>query len=483
MNDEITVAGLDDDSGDLLNELRRQLHARQARNLLRAGMYDGRHALRRIATVLPPQYYSLGLVLGWTAKAVDLLARRCNLNGFIWPDGDLADLGYQEIWDRNMLASEVDQALVSSLIHGPAFAVATQGGKDEPPALIHFRDALNATGIWDSRLRQLTSLLTVTGRDAKGKPSAFTLYQRGRTTSIQKDGGWKVVDDSQHSYGMPAEPLVYKPRLGRPFGASRISRPVIALQDRAIAEWLRTEGHMDIYAYPEFWMLGADESIFKNADGSPKASWQVMLGRIKGIPDDEDAENPRADVRQFSAASPDPHLSYLNFLAKAFARETSLPDTALAITDLANPTSAEAYDASQYELIAEAEGATDDWGTPLRRIMVKALAMANKETTVPPQWASIDAQWRDPRFQSRAAQADAGTKQLAAVPWLAETSVGLELLGLDAQQIKRALAERSKARGSAVLQTLQDAAAQRATAAGLAAQATGVSGDTGNSAA
>jgi hypothetical protein len=33
-----------------------------------------------------------------------------------------------------------------------------------------------------------------------------------------------------------------------------------------------------------------------------------MLGRIKGIPDDEDATNPRADVKQFPAATPQPHI-------------------------------------------------------------------------------------------------------------------------------------------------------------------------------
>ena len=71
--------------------------------------------------------------------------------------------------------------------------------------------------------------------------------------------------------------------------------------------------------------------------------------------------------------------------------------------------------------------------------------------TIPAEWLSIDAKWRSPVYLSRAAQADAGAKQLAAVPWLAETEVGLELLGLDEQQIQRALADKRRARGSAVL--------------------------------
>lgn len=208
-------------------------------------------------------------------------------------------------------------------------------------------------------------------------------------------------------------------------------------------------------------MLGADANIFKNADGSPKAEWKVMLGRIKGIPDDEDASTPRADVKQFPASSPEPHLAQLNALAKMFAREASLPDTSVAITDVSNPTSGESYDASQYELIAEAEGAIDDWGLPLRRAQTRALAMANNLDEVPAEWSSIREKFRDARYQSRAAQADAGLKQLTAMPWLADTEVGMELLGLDDQQIKRALSERRRNGGSAALRAITSAVSAR----------------------
>jgi len=42
---------------------------------------------------------------------------------------------------------------------------------------------------------------------------------------------------------------------------------------------------------------------------------------------------------------------------------------------------------------------------------------------------------------------------------LAETEVGLELLGLDPQQIKRALADKRRMGGSAALRAITDAAA------------------------
>jgi hypothetical protein len=431
-----------------------QLSQKTQRNLLRDSYYDGKRAIRQVGTVIPPHYYRLGIVLGWSAKSVDALARRCNLDGMVWPDGDLADLGLPDVWEANNLRSEIDQAIVSTLIHSVSFAVTTQGDTGEPAGLLHFKDGNNATGEWDPRARRLKNLLSITGRDDRGQPTSLALYLDGRTVVAEKeDGAWQV-DVQTHSWGVPADPLVYKPRLGRWAGTSRINRAVMSIQDMATRAVIRLEGHMDVYSWPEFWMLGADESIFKNADGSMKPNWQVMLGRIKGIPDDDEAVNPRADVKQFPASSPEPHLAALNAYAKLFARETSLPDSSLAISDMANPTSAEAYTASREDLIAEAEGTTDDLSGPLRRAVLRTLAIANGLSEVPDEWQTVAPKWRSPIYLSRAQQADAGAKQIGAVPWLAETEVGLELLGLDDQQVERAMADKTRAEARQTLAVL-----------------------------
>ncbi|HWH28812.1 MAG TPA: phage portal protein, partial [Mycobacteriales bacterium] len=327
MTDKITLPGISDDDNGTLNRLLEELDVKQPRNLLRASYYDGKRAIRQVGTVIPPQYYRLGIVLGWSAKAVDILARRCNLDGFVWPDGDLAGLGLPELMEGNSLRTEINAALIASLQHGPAFLINTRGdtGRGEPESLIHVKDALNATGDWNARRRRLDNLLSVTGRDEDGKPSSLALYLDGRTVVAEKIGATWSVDVSTHPWGVPAEVMAYKPQPRRPFGTSRISRPIMSLHDQALRAVVRLEGHMDIYAIPQLVLLGADESIFKNADGSVKASWQVVLGRVFGVPDDDDAENPRADIKQFPAASPEPHLAQLNALAKMFAREASLP--------------------------------------------------------------------------------------------------------------------------------------------------------------
>jgi hypothetical protein len=162
-------------------------------------------------------------------------------------------------------------------------------------------------------------------------------------------------------------------------------------------------------------------------------------------------------VKQFDAQSPAPHLAHLNALAKLMARETDLPDADFAMTDLATPTREGSYIAGRENLNSEAEGTMDDWSVPIRRTVNRALAIQNDLTEIPEAWGSIETKWRSPIYLSKAAAADAGAKQLGAIPWLAETEVGLELLGLDEQQIRRAMSDRRRAAGRAVVAALTPA--------------------------
>lgn len=463
-DDSPTVPGLSDDEQVILNRLVAQLKAKESRNLLRQRLYDNQEVARRIGDTIPGEYFRMGIVLGWTSKAVDALARRCTLERFVWADGDLDELGSRQVWDDNNLRSEINSAKVSSLIHGPAFLVNTTGIDDEPRSLVHVRDALNATGDWNPRRRRMDNLLSVLGRDDQGKIIEFALYLDGLTVTARKDDGKWEVDHQDHPWGVPVEAMVYKPRVGRAMGASRISRPLIGLQKQAVRALIRLEGHMDIYSYPDFWLLGALAKDIKGTDDANVAAMAAALGRIRGIPDlpadDPNARDnnlDRADIKQFPASAPTPNLAQLNALAKLFARESALPDSSLAITDFANPTSADAYDASQRDLIDEADGAVEDWSPAVKRSHLRALAIRNGLEEIPDEWQTIEPKWRDRRYTSKSAQADAGSKIVPLIA-AATSEVELELLGLDEQQVRRVMAEKRRAQGSSVLDRLRAAA-------------------------
>lgn len=464
MRNRILVDGLDDQEQATLDELVAQLRAKTPRNLRRAAYYDGKHAHRDLGISTPPQMRRIATVLGWSAKAVDILNRRCRLEGLLIPgeDPDKDRFGLQEIWDDNWLGLESTQAGVSSLIHATAFLGATQGDptKGEPEVLVTAKDALSGTGRWNRRARALDAFLSILDVDKKGKPIEFVLYVPNENITISKASGkWKVIDRSDHVYGVPWEPLTYRARLGRPFGSSRISRAVMSLHDSAIRTVIRSESTAEIYSVPQRVMLGADASIFQNPDGTPASAWQSVLSAVWGIPDDEDAEQPRADIKEFSPAAQTPHVDQLRAWAALFAGETSIPITSLGIANEANPTSAEAYLASREDLISEAEGTVDGWTPAYRRTAIRALAMRNRWTSdeIPPEVKKLQPQWRNPANQSRAAAADAAGKTLDKFPWLADSELGLELYGFDPDFIERAMAERRRLGGSAALAAIRQA--------------------------
>lgn len=455
--ESISVSGLSADDNALANDLLKRLDERAPRNLVRSSYYDGKRAAHDLFVAhqgaYPAYYGRLGLVLGWSAKAVDALARRCHIDAFTWSDGNLDDLGFDQFADENMLYSELSAARTMALIHGVSFLINSEGRNGETPSLLHAKDALSCTGVWDYRLRKLSSALSITSRGEDGRVSAFTLYRPNVSIACERSaGGWSSKTGT-HDYGVPVEPVMYRPQI-RPFGASRITRPIMGLQDATLRALARLEGHMDAYSRPEMFILGATPDAF--TDGERGVSWRAALGAIRGLPDAADAPQglERADLKQFPAASPEPHLKHINALAKMFAREASLPDSATAIAEMTNPTSAESYDASQYELIAEGEGAIDDFTRPIARAVRRGLAILTRERVEPSSWASIRPAWRNPKYESRSQAADAGTKILSAVPGLSDSDVGLELLGLSASQIERWRADQRRARGAAVLSGL-----------------------------
>jgi hypothetical protein len=243
-------------------------------------------------------------------------------------------------------------------------------------------------------------------------------------------------------------------------GSSRISRAVMSLHDSAIRTVIRSEISAELYSVPQRVLLGADESAFKNADGTIKTAWQAVLGRVWAIPDDDGADNPRADIKEFSQGSQEPHISQLRAWAQLFAGETSIPVTSLGVSNEANPTSAEAYYASRDDLISEAEGTTDAWTPAWRRSMQRGLQMLNGWDVPPPEVAGLMPKWRSPATPSRAAAADAAAKTLDNFPWLKESELGLELYGFDQTFIKRAMAEKRRQAGRDVLRSITEAAAR-----------------------
>jgi hypothetical protein len=457
----ISVPDLNHQEQESLNELVAQWRQKRPRNNIRSAFYDMTNSERSLMSgQIPEVIRRRKFVLGWSAIAVDKLNRRCNIDDFYDSNGaDLADLGLGDYMTANRLTSEISQAGVSSLIHAVSWLITIQGDTQagEPEVLTLAKDATTATGVWDVRRRAMTSFLSISDLDDGGEPIAMTMYLDNLNLIMAKVGGKWSVERRPHIYGVPVDPMRYKPRLGRPFGSSRISRAVMSIHIQALAAMIRADVNGEAYSLPRYVMLGAGEEAFKNADGSPKAAWQAAWDAVWAIGDDiaSASVNPalgRADVKQFHGQSPEPQNAHLRMLAQMMSGETGIPIGELGLIGDANPTSADALRTSRDDLISEAERTTDDWSPDVSAATTRALMMLNGGNL--PADLDVRASWRSPMHESRAQAADAGTKVIEKFPWLAETSVGLELAGLTPDQIRRAQAERQRANGRSTLDRL-----------------------------
>ena len=433
-----TIPGLSDAEQAMVDRLDAVIVKKARRNKMRSDLMDGKQAPKRLPATASPNARKLGAVLGWPSKAVEHLHRRASLQGFALPGVDIADTELGEIIDANRYISEARLGEQDALVYGCAFEVVTAGMADEPAALISQVSARTATGDWNPRSRRLDSLLSVANRSTSGDIEDATLYLPGETILVM---GGKTVAKQRHALHVPAELVTYRPRSDRRFGQSRISRPVIYLTAAAVRSMIRSEDVADLTGIPAFVILGAEAEVFE------KGSWDAIWDRINGIPDDEDAANPRAQIQQLTQGNQTPHTEHLGTIAAHFAAETGIPVSSLGVgIQQANPTSSESYIASREDLISEAEYATRDWSLAHVRTLQNAWRVATGEVAIPDDLRRLRPRYRDARFATRAAQADASVKLLGAMPWLGESEAFIETLGFDEDLTARLIEDRRAAR-------------------------------------
>lgn len=446
------VDGLNDDEQATLTELWKVWTSKLKRNLTRAVYYDHKNVLEDLGIAIPPHLTDIALVLGWPSKAVDVLARRCKLERFVTPGTDDDPLDIRGLWRGNDMDIELPQTLSSSLLHSCAFMSATPGMAGEPDVLISSQSALYGSGLWNHRLRRLKAALSIMEFNDLGLVQQFVFFIPGRTIRCIRSGNsWNIERFDNRLDRLPVEVLPYKPRLDRPFGSSRINRTVMGLTDSALRTLFRMEISAEFYSSPQRWIMGADESMFVDEAGNPKSQWEAILGRVWAAGRDEDGEVP--SVGQFNASSQQPHIEQIRSLAAVFASETSLPLRALGIVQ-DNPSSAEAMESEERDLIIEARYAMDCYGPRIVRLMQTALQIRDGWDEMPPEVADLDVRWSDPSNPPASASADAVVKLLGVMPALANSRVPLEMMDWDEATIDRAMSDMRRANTVAVMNQL-----------------------------
>lgn len=439
-----TVLGLSGEAQQALAECVAQWAQHYSRNVERMLYLDMKNQLKDLAVSIPPEILGeLDVAAGWPAKAVYELANRIVFERVASSDSkDRDPYGLMTLLDDNRFPVEFPQAVASSLAQSVAFGTVTKGDTSlgEPEVLFTFHSALWSTGVWNRRTRALKYGLVVNDIDRLGHPTMMTLLMPGETVVIEKGAAWYVRDVYPTPLGhrIPMEPLPFRPTLERPFGRSRIDRTVMSLTDRNMRASARLEVHSELFSAVKLILMGAGADAFQDASGKPIPLWSFYMGRLNTLTKDEDGDLPK--LEQISSQSPEPHIAVKRQLAMEFSGHTGVPLGSLGIaTD--NPESGDAKKEAREDIYGDAEMQGTVYGFALRRLFEGAVMLRDGLTEPPAGMRGLQTQWRDASRPTRVALAAAGAQQVAAVPGLATSEVGLELIGLDAGQIERYLTE------------------------------------------
>jgi hypothetical protein len=442
------VTGVTDLELDTVRQLFNTLAEKYPRNIVRSMYFDAKMPLRPTGNIPEEAMRKIAAVLDWPEKAVSALAERSVFEGFVMPGGSQDPFELGSVLDANRFDLELPQAITSAYKHSCSFITTAWGDvrSGEPEVMVMARSAEWSSAIWDKRRRVVAAALTVTDTLETGEPSAMSVWLPDVVLSMTRrpSGSW-VTERRPNPLGeVLIEPLTYDPQLDRPFGRSRISRPVMNITDHALSTIVRTEISADFYAAPRMMALGVTKDAFS------RGKWDAAIDRWFAISKDEDGDTPT--VQQFPQMTMQPLTELYRMYATQFSGATGVPVANLGIvTD--NPPSAEALYADDRRLVNTAKRQNRIMASSLRRVAQKVVRIRDR-SELTPELQQIDAAWANPAFTSPTAAADALQKLALVFPWMGESEVALEFAGFSQTEITRLLSDKRRAQTTNALSAL-----------------------------
>lgn len=431
----------------VIKECVRQIEARAGYNRERARWYDGKELIKSLGLSMPANLGDrVQTVLGWPALVVDALEERLDINGFVSPGAVsvLDEVG--AIWAANNLDVEYSQAHLEALIHGVAFLCATPGGPGDPTPTITVESPLTMTGIWDPVRRELEAAAAVRV-SPDGRPVAATVYTRFDTRLVQRTlGRWVEVERHPHRLGrVPVRRLVNRARTGRVWGSSEITPSIISATRSTVRTLVRAEIGSEYFAVPQLVGLGLADSDFAPDLGGGSVSFKRWMSSMLLIPDLDEPDYQRPDVKQLPAASPQPFIDLIRMYSQLVAGEAALPPAYLGF-ETANPSSADQIRAIEARHVKRAERKQRVFGKAWAGIMRDGIELVGGSSE---GLYRLAVNWADASTPTRAATTDAVVKQIQAGALPATSAVTYEQLGYDSTTIARLVADARLAEAAA----------------------------------
>lgn len=419
--------------------------------------YEGHISLDEVnlGFALPKGVRGLEIGCSWGEKAVDVLASRSMFDGFVGKNGYDANQ-ITEIMEANNMKSEYMKACRDELKYGCTFA--TLSADPKLGCRIRFHSPETAAALWDGEKGRIACGMAIvdTVADEKEKttwtPSLINYYTDTAVWVLKKDRNHWIAAEYPHKMGRPLmEPLIWNASSDKPFGRSRLKRPVRDLIQQYIRTMANATIALEFSTAPQKYLLGVTDDQY---DAIVTDKFKQYVGSLLvATTNPETGQNPQ--VGQFQQGTIEPHIQMIRAIATKFCSATDLSVTDVGVVNDANPTSAEAILAQTQALVLKAEQLNAGNGAALNTIAKMAMAIAGNTTPdqLTEEQQDVVAHFKNPAMPSVSVTADAAVKIASVRQEFATTDVFAEMIGFDQADIRRIKAQEARARG---LRTLSE---------------------------
>lgn len=455
-----TIEGLPEKEGRKLIELIDVYNYHHDKNYNKQKYYEGAVSLGdvNLGIALPNGIESLSIGCEWGAKTVDVLASRSMFDGFVSESGSDVE-ALIKIMESNNLINQYIKACKDELKFGCAFATLSSDGNDG--CKIRFHSPLTAAALWDGEKGRIDCGMAIidTVRDEKyddqWNPSHVNLYTDTDIWEIRCENENWFATRRPHIMGMPLMvPMVWNGTSMKPFGRSRIKKPIRALIDGYIRTIANATIALEFDTTPQKYLLGITDEQYDHVISD---KFKQYVGSILAATQNpETGQNPV--FGQLAQGSLAPHVEMIRILATQFSAATGLTVTDTGVVNDANPTSSEAILAQSQTLVSLAEQLNSGNGESLKTIAIMALAISENKalSDLEEEKTNIIAHFKNPAMPSVSVTADAAIKIASARSEFAQTDTFLEMIGFDQADIRRIKAQELRARGQKVLSEIEE---------------------------
>ena len=291
--------------------------------------------------------------------------------------------------------------------------------------------------------------------EGKWTPSIVNFYTDTALIVLTREGTVWTAKRHPNKMGRPLmEPLIWNATSSKPFGRSRLKRPIRSLIDDYVRVVANAAIALEFDTTPQKYILGVTDEQY---DTIVSDKFRQYVGAIIAATTNPDTGEKPA-FGQLAQGSLSPHVEKMRMTATQFAAATGLTVTDVGVVNDANPTSSDAILAQSQTLVLLAQQLNTGNGDALRTIARMAQAIARKVTLdeLTEEERDVMAHFRNPAMPSVAVTADAAIKIASARQEFAATDTFLEMIGFDQADIRRIKAQEQRVRGQQVLMEMEN---------------------------